>query len=158
MGEGKIIRIGLISDTHGLLRPEVVVAFKGVDRILHAGDIDQPQVLAALEEIAPVTAVRGNMDSGRWARRLPASDTIEVDGLYLHVLHDLQRLDLDPLAADISAVISGHTHRPLIEERQGVVYINPGSAGYGRSGQPASVARLSISQAKLTAEIIELKT
>jgi putative phosphoesterase len=158
MSNPKIIRIGLISDTHGLLRPEVLSAFKGVDRIIHAGDIDQPQVLTALEEIAPVTAVRGNMDYGPWAQRLPLADTIDLEGLYLHVLHDLQRLDLDPPSADIGAVISGHTHRPLIEERQGVIYINPGSAGYGRSSHPVSVALLNLSRAKMTAEIVELKS
>jgi putative phosphoesterase len=157
MSNNKIITIGLISDTHGLVRPEVMTAFKGVDRIIHAGDIDQPQVLEALEEIAPVRTVRGNMDYGRWAQKLPLADTIEIEGLFLHVLHDLQRMGLDPLAGDISAVISGHTHRPLIEEKQGIIYINPGSAGYGRSGQPVTVARLSISRSKLAAEIIELK-
>lgn len=157
MSSNKIIAIGLVSDTHGLVRPEVVTAFKGVDRIIHAGDIDQPQVLEALEEIAPVWAVRGNMDYGRWAQKLPLADTIEIEGLFLHVLHDLQRMGLDPLASDISAVISGHTHRPLIEEKQGIIYINPGSAGYSRSGQPVTVARLSISRSKLSAEIIELK-
>lgn len=148
--------VGLISDTHGLLRPEAVNALKGADLIIHAGDIGKIQVLEALREVAPVIAVRGNMDSGGWARELPETEVVEVGQVLVYVLHDLQTMDLDPAAAGFSAVISGHTHTASIDKRKGVLFLNPGTAGPFRS--PISVAMLSIQGEHLDAQVIELKT
>jgi hypothetical protein len=148
--------LGLISDTHGLLRPEAIAALQGVDQILHAGDIGAPQILAALAKLAPVTAVRGNIDAQPWSRSLPETELFEAEGTTIYMLHDRARLDLKPEAAGIAAVIYGHSHQPKIEEKNGVLYINPGSAGPGRFNLPASVGKLEIKKGKLTAELIEL--
>ncbi|MEJ2640310.1 MAG: metallophosphoesterase family protein [Desulfosarcinaceae bacterium] len=141
---GPPIRVGVISDTHGHLPGGVADAFDGMVRIIHAGDIDHPQVLDELRRIAPVTAVRGNMDGGAWAERLPGSDMIQVGGVYLYVLHIVERLDIDPASAGVHVVINGHSHRPMNEVRDGVLFFNPGSACYPRNGMPPSVGILDI--------------
>jgi putative phosphoesterase len=147
--------IGLVSDTHGLLRNSAIAALAGSDRIIHAGDIDTPEVLRELEAIAPVTAVRGNMDGRRMAR-LPENDLIEINGILIYIIHDRLAMDLDPLAAGISVVIFGHSHRPVVEKNNGVFYINPGSAGPRRFSLPISVGRLEITGSRITPVIIEL--
>ena len=148
--------VGVISDTHGRLLHSVAEAFDGVDLIIHAGDIGEPEILKSLDEIAPTIAVRGNMDFGRWAHRLEPEEIIEINQILLVVLHDVFRLKLKPNHAAPDVVISGHTHRPLQEENQGVLYVNPGSAGYPKSGQPATVALLQIKGESLRAQIVEL--
>jgi putative phosphoesterase len=148
--------IGVISDTHGLLRSEAEAALAGSDLIVHAGDIGGPAVLDKLREIAPVVAVRGNNDRDPWATALPAREIVEVGPLLLYVLHDLHELDLEPRAAGLRAVITGHSHRPVIEERDGVLFLNPGSAGPRRFRLPIAVARLSVAGHHLAAEIVEL--
>jgi len=150
------VRVGVISDTHGLLRPEALRALAGCERILHAGDIGKPEVLDALARIAPVVAVRGNNDAGAWAEKLPASEVVELGGVSLYLLHDLAELDLDPEAAGFAAVISGHSHRPSASVRDGVLYLNPGSAGPRRFRLPIALARLTIESGKLEHELIEL--
>ena len=150
------MRVGVISDTHGLLRPEALRALAGSERILHAGDIGKPEVLDALARIAPVVAVRGNNDAGAWAEKLPASEVVELGGVSLYLLHDLAELDLDPEAAGFAAVISGHSHRPSASVRDGVLYLNPGSAGPRRFRLPIALARLTIESGKLEHELIEL--
>jgi putative phosphoesterase len=152
----KIFRIGVLSDTHGHLPDGLAAAFGIVERIVHAGDIDHPRVLDALGKIAPVRAVRGNMDGGAWAERLPRSDIFQVDGLTLYALHILQRLDIEPQAAGVRAVISGHTHESLNETRGGVLYFNPGSACFPRRGNPASVGVLEIGGRQIQGRIIPL--
>jgi len=149
--------IGIVSDTHGRLPQGVTEAFKGVDLIIHAGDIGEPDILTALEKIAPTIAVRGNMDFGPWSDRLGAQETIEINRTRLLVLHDVYHLNTPPQNIAPDVVISGHTHRPLQEENEGVLYINPGSVGYPKYGQPATVARLRITEHSRRAEIIELK-
>ena len=145
--------VGVISDTHGHLRPEVVEAFAGVDLIIHAGDIGNHEVLQALRAIAPVHAVRGNMDGG-WAHDLPATEVVEIGGVMIYVLHDVYFLDLDPAAAGFIAVINGHTHRAAIEKRQGVLFLNPGSASpYSSTG---TVALLQIQGSSLKPEVVQL--
>jgi len=148
--------LGVISDTHGLVRPEALAALRGVDRILHAGDIGGPEVLRALEAVAPVTAVRGNNDRGPWAEVIPATEAVEAGGAWLYVLHDVKTLDLDPRAAGFSAVIAGHSHRPAQEERDGVLYFNPGSAGPRRFRLPVSVGRLTVSAGRVTGALLAL--
>lgn len=149
--------IGLVSDTHGLLRSSLKDALKRVDLIIHAGDIDTPAVLEKLEKIAPVTAVRGNMDVANRVKTLPKTDLIEFGGIYIYVIHDLQKMDLDPAAAGISVVVFGHSHRPAVEKKDGVLYINPGSAGPRRFSLPISAAYLKISSSRITPEIKELQ-
>jgi putative phosphoesterase len=149
--------IGVIADTHGLLRPQALEVLAGVDLIIHAGDIGNPQVLAGLAGVAPVQAVRGNTDRGDWAAGLPRTRVVEVGGLHLHVLHELFRLDLDPAAAGFAAVIFGHSHEPYLEHKDGVLYLNPGSAGPRRFTLPVTLARLRIQGASLTPQVIELK-
>jgi len=148
--------LGIISDTHGLLRPEVAEALRGVDRILHAGDVGAPEILDSLAQIAPVTAVRGNVDTQRWARALPERELVEINGLSIYILHDLSQLDLKPEAAGIRAVIHGHSHQPKIEEKNGVLYFNPGSAGPRRFRLPVSVGKLCIEAGKVQSEIMPL--
>ena len=148
--------VGVISDTHGLLRPEALAALAGSDLIVHAGDVGAPEVLDALRRIAPVFAVRGNNDRGSWAAALPATEVVEVDGLLLYVLHDVHELDLDPAAAGFCAVIAGHSHQPRAETRGGVLYLNPGSAGPRRFTLPIALARLDIADGVLTPRIVEL--
>jgi len=148
--------VGIISDTHGLLRPEAVAALRGSDLILHAGDVGKAEVLEALRAVAPTTAIRGNVDTAIWATALPATEVISVNGLELYMLHDRAALDLDPRAAGFAAVIYGHTHRPGAEVRHGVLYLNPGSAGPRRFSLPVTVARLTITSGQLSHEIIDL--
>ena len=136
---------GVISDTHGLLRPEAVAALSKVEHILHAGDVGDPAILDRLAHIAPVTAIRGNVDREGRCGRLPKTEMIELGGRLIHMLHDLHELDLDPVAAGIAAVISGHSHHPAIEWRKCVLYFNPGSAGPRRFSLPVSVGFLEIS-------------
>lgn len=149
--------IGVISDTHGLLRPEALTPFIGVERIVHAGDIGSPNVLEKLETIAPVVAIRGNNDKAPWAENLPETLLFEVRGHTIHVLHDLAQIDLSPKAAGVAVVISGHSHKPEAEEREGVLFINPGSAGPRRFRLPIAVAKLYVADDSVRAEIIELK-
>ena len=153
----KSIRIGVISDTHGLLRPEAVAALKGSDFIIHAGDIDEPVILETLSALAPVTAVRGNVDRGLWAKKLPISAVLEVGGVSIYVIHNLLELDLKPEAAGFAAVISGHTHVPKQEKKNGVLYFNPGSAGPRRFQLPVSVGWLEVDDTKVMGELVELK-
>ena len=145
--------IGVISDTHGLLRPEALDALQGCGRIIHAGDVGSPYILEQLRRIAPVVAVRGNVDRGGWSRALPWSESVELDGHTIYVLHILEDL---PVPDGISAVVYGHSHKPSIEDRGGVLYLNPGSAGPRRFRLPVSVARMSVVDDRLTARIIEL--
>jgi putative phosphoesterase len=139
------MKIGIISDTHGLLRPEAVERLAGVDHIIHAGDIGRPDVIADLRRIAPVTAVRGNVDSGEWAAAFPRTELVKLGGRFFYVLHNLAELDLDPAAAGIDVVVSGHSHQPRIETVDGVVYLNPGSAGPRRFSLPIALATLDLS-------------
>jgi putative phosphoesterase len=148
--------IGVISDTHGLLRPQAVTALAGSDQIIHAGDIGDPSILKTLAEIAPLTAVRGNVDKAPWARSLPAIDVLETEGVSIYVLHDLQGLDLKPEAAGYAAVVYGHSHIPRQEIKNGVLYFNPGSAGPRRFKLPVSVGRLFLSNGRLRGELREL--
>jgi len=150
--------IGVISDTHGLVRPEALEPLRGADLIVHCGDVGAPAVLDALRALAPVRAVRGNNDRGPWARELPTDDVIEFGPHVLYVIHDLGELDLDPAAAGFTAVLSGHSHRPLVEERQGVLFVNPGSAGPRRFSLPVAVAELVLAPGRRDARIIELAT
>jgi len=152
----KDLIIGAISDTHGLLRDEAREALVDCSLILHAGDIGDPAVLHELEDIAPLVAVRGNTDMSSWSRHLSHNELVEFHGFSFYILHDLMELDLDPQAAQLSAVISGHTHRPLIEERQGVPFLNPGSAGPRRGSLPISLARIKVQDGQLQPEIFEL--
>jgi putative phosphoesterase len=140
--------IALISDTHGLLRPEVLPALAGCRRVLHAGDVGSPDILEALEPIGPVHAVRGNTDRDEWARALPETECVEVAGVTLYMIHILEELDLDPAAAGIDVVVYGHTHRPRVEERDGVLFVNPGSCGPRRFDLPVTVGRLTIDSAR----------
>jgi putative phosphoesterase len=148
--------IGVISDTHGLVRPEAVAALKGAEMLIHAGDIGKPEVLEALIAIAPVVAVRGNNDRGTWAATLPETAIVELGTLRLYVLHDVKTLTLDPVTAGFAAVIAGHSHQPRLEQRQGVLFLNPGSAGPRRFRLPIAVARLYVRAETLDAELIEL--
>jgi putative phosphoesterase len=148
--------LGVISDTHGLLRPEAVEALRGVDRIIHAGDVGGPQVLAALESIAPVVAVRGNNDQGPWAQALPQTQVLDAGGPLIYVIHDIGELDLDPAAAGIRVVVAGHSHRPGQRESDGVLWFNPGSAGPRRFKLPIALGRLIIEPGAVRAEIVTL--
>ena len=149
-------RIGLIADTHGLLRPEAVAALRGSDLIIHAGDIGDPAILDRLSQIAPVTAVRGNNDKGAWAATLPRTALIRAAAAFIYVIHDLAELNLDPTAAGCSAVVSGHSHRPTQQWRDGVLFVNPGSAGPRRFSLPVALGHLLVSAEGIEAELIEL--
>ncbi len=135
------MRIGIISDTHGLLRPEAVELLRGSEHIIHAGDIGAPEIISELEKIAPVTAIRGNVDTQAWARRFAETEVVELGGVFLYIIHDANVLDLNPNAAGFAAVISGHSHKPKQEVKNGVLYFNPGSAGPRRFTLPISVGR-----------------
>jgi hypothetical protein len=150
--------LGVISDTHGLVRPEALAALAGVERIVHAGDIGGPEVLEALERVAPVSAVRGNNDRGGWARTIPETEVVEIGGVSLYLLHDLHELDLEPRAAGFAAVITGHSHQPKIDERDGVLYLNPGSAGPRRFKLPISLAKLTIAGQRVSARLVTLQS
>jgi len=149
--------IGVISDTHGLVRPEAVAALRGSDLIVHAGDVGHPAVLEALRAVAPVVAVRGNNDHGAWAEELSATEVVERAGVLLYVLHDLAELDIDLKAAGFHAVIAGHSHQPKLERREGVLYLNPGSAGPRRFKLPVALARVRVHAAGIDAELVELE-
>ncbi|MDX2232313.1 MAG: metallophosphoesterase family protein [Leptolyngbyaceae cyanobacterium bins.349] len=150
-------RIGVISDTHGLLRPEAVQALTGAALILHAGDIGKPEVLQGLQAIGPTIAVRGNNDKDSWAAAIPAQATVTIENVSIHLLHILKDLTIDPKQTGIQIVISGHSHKPLIEERGGILFLNPGSAGPRRFKLPISVAQIQIDHTATQAEIIELE-
>lgn len=149
--------IGVIADTHGLLRPEALAALQGVEAIIHAGDVGDPAILRKLEHIAPVTAVRGNIDTAVWARVLPETNVTEIGGVNLYVLHRLQDLDLDPAATGFAAVIFGHSHQRLIEWRKDVLFFNPGSAGPRRFSLSISIGKLTLEGGRLKPEMVELK-
>jgi uncharacterized protein len=153
--------VGVISDTHGLLRLEAIDALRGVDHILHAGDIEGAEILATLKRIAPVTAIRGNVDTEPWTQSLAETEVVELGGIVIYMLHDLTRLDLKPEAAGIRVVVYGHSHQPRIEEKSGekksVLYFNPGSAGPRRFRLPVSLGRLLIEKGSVRAELVELK-
>lgn len=150
------MKIGVISDTHGLVRPQVLEVFQGVNVILHAGDIGHADVLTKLETIAPVFAVRGNNDRSDWAAGLPTTQVVERAQHVFYILHEVDDLDLDPAAADFSAVIFGHSHKPSVEFRKGVLFLNPGSAGPRRFSLPIAVARVEVTPSGLQPEIISL--
>jgi putative phosphoesterase len=147
--------IGLISDTHGLMRPEALEALRGVDLLIHAGDIGKVEVLDALRPIAPLHAIKGNNDRGAWVKKLPDTMILTVGGVKLYVIHDVHELSFEPSKDGIAAVISGHSHKPSIVERDGVLFVNPGSAGPRRFKLPVAVEKLRIADGKLKAEIIE---
>ena len=149
--------VGVISDTHGLLRPQAVAALAGCELIVHAGDIGSPGILGELRRVAPVVAVRGNVDVEAWARDLPETAVAEVGAVRLYVVHDLARLDLDPAAAGFAAVISGHSHVSAVVERRGVLYVNPGSAGPRRFSLPVSVALMRVRGGDVGTEIVALE-
>ena len=150
-------RLGIISDTHGLLRPEAVAFLRGCERIVHGGDIGSPQVLAQLAALAPVTAVRGNNDKGAWADALPETELFEFNGRYVYAIHDLSQLDIEPSAAGVHLVVSGHSHKPVVEHREGVVYVNPGSAGPRRFRLPVAVAEVLVLGGQVSARVVELE-
>ena len=150
------VLVGVISDTHGLLRPEALEALRGSDLIFHAGDVGDPGILSALEELAPVVAVRGNMDGGELGRALEGTQLVEVATHLLYLLHDVGTLDLSPEAAGFSAVIFGHSHQPELREEHGVLFFNPGAAGHRRFDYPITVGRLRVSPSGLHGEIFEL--
>jgi putative phosphoesterase len=149
------MRVGLVSDTHGLLRPEVLAFLRGSDHIVHGGDVCDAAVLEALRAIAPVTAVRGNNDRGAWAAGLRESELFRLGGILVYVIHDLAEIDLEPFAAGVQVVVSGHSHRPAIEQRDGVLYVNPGSAGPRRFSLPISAAELTVDAGRVAARIVE---
>jgi putative phosphoesterase len=151
------IVVGVISDTHGLLRPEALAALHGSGLIIHAGDVGDPEILDRLREIAPTFAVRGNVDTSPWAQRLPLTDVVEAGSVQCYVLHNLLDLGLDPKAAGFAVVISGHTHRPHAQVRHDVLYLNPGSAGPRRFTLPIAVARIEVNGSHISHEIIELQ-
>jgi hypothetical protein len=148
--------VGVISDTHGLLRPEAVASLRGSDRIIHAGDVGGPEVLASLAEIAPVTAVRGNNDKDAWARALAETEVVDANGVLIYVLHDIAALDLEPAASGFRVVVAGHSHKPRNEERGGVLWFNPGSAGPRRFKLPIAVGRLVVERGDVHGEIVTI--
>ena len=151
-----VTRVGLISDTHGLLRAQAVAALRGCDHIVHGGDIGDPGILDALRELAPLTVVRGNNDREAWAGGIAETELVEFGGVQLYAIHDLSQLGIDPAAAGVRVVVSGHSHKPKIEERGGVLYVNPGSAGPRRFRLPIAVAELRIDGGAVTARIHEI--
>jgi uncharacterized protein len=148
--------VGVISDTHDLLRPQALDALRGVDHILHAGDVGDTEILDELAALAPITAIRGNIDVRGPCAHLPETEVVPLQGLSVYMLHDLQALDLDPVAAGFAAVISGHSHKPKIEWRHGVLYFNPGSAGPRRFSLPVSLGLLTIEQNRLNPRLVQL--
>ena len=148
--------IGVISDTHGLLRPEALTALRGADYIVHAGDIGDPNILKRLSEIAPLTAIRGNVDREPWAQMVPATNVLDVKGVSIYILHNLNELDLKPEAAGFAGVVYGHSHVPKQETKNGVLYFNPGSAGPRRFRLPVTIGRLKVEGGKVSGEIVEV--
>lgn len=155
MRAGEIV-VGIISDTHGLVRPQALAALAGSQLIIHAGDVGKPEAVSSLEAIAPTFAVRGNIDNASWAARLPLTQRVEVGALRFFVLHDIAQLELDPAAAGFAAVVFGHSHRPSIATRDGVLLLNPGSAGPRRFKLPVTVARVRVRGRRLHPEIVQL--
>ena len=151
-----VVVIGIISDTHGLLRPEALAALRGSDYIIHAGDIGDPLILKKLGEIAPVTAIRGNVDREAWAKQIPATNVLQIAGISIYVLHNLNELDLKPEAAGFGVVVSGHSHVPRQETENGVLYFNPGSAGPRRFRLPVTIGRLKVTGCEASGEIVEI--
>lgn len=149
--------VGLISDTHGLVRASAIAALTGADLLIHAGDIGKPAVLTQLQALAPVYAVSGNVDKGAWAEMLPVTEVVPVGEVLLYVLHNINELDIDPRAAGFHAVIAGHSHKPAIYTKNEVLYVNPGSAGPRRFKLPISVGKLTIHGSKISAELLELQ-
>ena len=150
-------QVGVISDTHGLMRPQALGALEGSDLLIHAGDIGKPEVLEGLKSIAPVIAVRGNIDKGQWARELEGTAVVKIGAVLIYVLHDVKEFSLDPQAQGFRVVISGHSHRPSVIERNGVLFLNPGSAGPRRFKLPVSVARLRVEGTSVDAKLVELQ-
>jgi putative phosphoesterase len=155
--ERNMVLAGVISDTHGLMRPAALAALKGADLIIHAGDIGKPEVLASLREIAPTHVVRGNIDTQSWSAHLPAILDVDVHGLRFHVVHNIAELNVDPVSAGLAAIVSGHSHKPSVEMRGGVLYLNPGSAGPRRFRLPVTIARVQVSGGQLRPEIVDLE-
>jgi putative phosphoesterase len=153
----KTLRIGVISDTHGLLRPQAMAFLRGCDHILHGGDIGGAQVLEQLAALAPVSAVRGNNDTQAWAASLPDTLRLELAGVRFYVIHDLRELRIDPTAADVQVIVSGHSHQPSLRERAGVIYLNPGSAGPRRFRLPVGVAEIRIDGAGIAPRLVQLQ-
>ncbi len=152
----RVTRVGVISDTHGLLRAAALEALAGVDLILHAGDVGRAEILQRLRDVAPTVAVRGNVDTSPWGRTLPETEVVDVEGRLIYMLHDRAALDLDPRAAGFAAVVFGHSHRPDATEANGVLFLNPGSAGPRRFSLPITLARLTITPTSLVHEFIDL--
>lgn len=148
--------VGVIADTHGLLRPQALDLLRGSEHIIHAGDIGAPEIVPALEQVAPVTAIRGNIDRQAWAQCFPETEVVELAGLHIYIIHDVEVLDLNPKAAGFAAVISGHSHRPRQQLKDGVLYFNPGSAGPRRFTLPVTMGRLEISKGNVKGEILNL--
>ena len=151
------LRLGVISDTHGLLRPQAVAALRDCDLIIHAGDVGNAEVIDRLSDIAPTFAIRGNVDTGTWAARLPPTDIVEVGALMFYVLHNIADLDLDPPTAGFAAVVFGHSHQPSIKTRDGVLFLNPGAAGPRRFRLPVTLARVAVAGRELRPEIVTLE-
>jgi uncharacterized protein len=151
------IIVGVISDTHGLLRPQAIDALRGSDVIIHAGDVGNADVIDRLGGIAPTFVVRGNIDKGQWAARLPTTELVAIGELHFLVLHEISQLELDPAVAGFAAVVFGHSHQPSIETRQGVLFLNPGSAGPRRFKLPVTLARVRVSGRRLSPEIVQLQ-
>jgi putative phosphoesterase len=151
------IVVGIISDTHGLMRPQAVAALQGADLIIHAGDVGNPDIIRELAGIAPTHVVRGNIDKGNWAAELPLTELVGVGERLFYVLHEISQLDLDPAGAGFAAVVFGHSHQPLIETREGVLFLNPGSAGPRRFNLPVSIARVGVCGGRMRPEIVELQ-
>jgi uncharacterized protein len=156
MSRPRELKVGLVSDTHGLLRPEVRAFLIGCDHVVHAGDVGSADILETLGAVAPLIAVRGNNDKGPWSKRLRHSELIRLGNLFAYVIHDLAELDIDPGAAGIRVIVSGHSHKPKIEERAGILYVNPGSCGPKRFKLPISVGELTVSGSAVQARIIDL--
>jgi uncharacterized protein len=152
----KELRVGVLSDTHGVLRPEARAFLVGCDYIIHGGDIGSPEILEDLASLAPLIAVKGNNDKAPWAQRLPETDLVRLGGAFVYVIHDLAQLDIEPVGAEVQAVISGHSHKPAIFERDGVCYLNPGSCGPRRFSLPISIGELRITGSSVKARTVEL--
>lgn len=150
------LRVGLISDTHGLLRPEALTFLEGSDHIVHGGDVCDASVLETLAAIAPVTAVRGNNGRGPWASRLRETERVQIGGISVYAIHDLADLDIEPSAAGVQVVVSGHSHKPSVERRDGILYVNPGSAGPRRFKLPVSIGELTVTGRSVSARLVEL--
>jgi len=156
MGAKNALRVGLVSDTHGLLRPEARAFLARSDYIIHGGDIGSAQILEELATLAPLVAVRGNNDRQAWAVRLPETEMIRVGGVFVYVIHDISQLDIEPRAAQVRVIVSGHSHKPLVVQREGVLYVNPGSCGPRRFRLPVSVGELLVQGTQVRARTIDL--